>query len=134
MKKLLNIAILFIAFTVNSQVSLRWPVGPMQTVASQTITTLTTTMTPLTCSNTVVYAAITVDTSLVLRATINSGIKAGAILYVKVKNNTDAAVHAVTGSTGITMVSYALTSAKNHVFTFFYDGTNYINTGVIKID
>lgn len=133
MKKLLAIALFSVlAFTSNAQ-TYKWPNGAM-TATAFTITTLTTTMTPLSIVNNATYSFLTVDTSLVLRATINSSIKAGAILYVKIKNNTDAATHAVTGSTGITMVSYTLTSAKNHVFTFFYDGTNFINTGVIKID
>jgi hypothetical protein len=136
MKKIIALIAICLAFTVesNAQASVRWPAGSMQSVTAFTNTTKTTTMTPLTCSNTAVYAAITVDTSLVLRATINSGVKSGAILYVKVVNGATAATRVVTGSTGITMASYTMTSAKSHLFTFVYDGTNYLNTGVIKID
>lgn len=135
MKKILSLVALFVVLSFsNTSAQVNWPYGAMQTVTAFTNTSLTTTMTPLTCSNTAVYASISVDTSLVLRATVNSSIKKGALLYVKVINNTDAAAHAVTGSTGITMASYTLTSAKSHLFTFVYDGTNYLNTGVIKID
>jgi hypothetical protein len=134
MKKLLFALCLFVAVSVNAQTYYKWPSGAMQTVTAFTNTTKTTTMTPLSIVNNVAYASITVDTSLVLRATVNSSIKAGAMLYVKVINGGTAATRVITGSTGITMVSYSMTSAKSHVLSFFYDGTNYINTGVIKID
>lgn len=138
MKKVFSIIAIALCFVlsndVKAQASVRWPNGAMQSITAFTNTTKTTTMTPLTCSNTAVYSIITVDTSLVLRATINSGVKAGALLYVKVINGATAATRVITGSTGVTMVSYTMTSAKSHVLSFIYDGTNYINTGVIKID
>ncbi len=135
MKKIVTLIALFVALvSFDSKAQISWPNGAMQSVTAFTNTTKTTTMTPLTCSNTAVYAVITVDTSLVLRATINAGVKKGALLYVKVINGATAATRVITGSTGITMASYTMTSAKSHVLSFFYDGTNYINTGVIKID
>jgi hypothetical protein len=135
MKKIMSLVVLFVVLSFNNASSqINWPSGAMQTITAFTNTTKTTTMTPLTCSNTAVYASITVDTSLVLRATINSNIKKGALLYVTVINGATAATRVITGSTGITMVSYTMTSAKSHVLSFFYDGTNYINTGVIKIN
>ena len=134
MKKILSLVALFVVLSFSNASAQNWPFGSMQSITAFTNTTKTTTMTPLTCSNTAVYAIVTVDTSLVLRATVNSSIKKGAVLYVKVINGATAATRVITGSTGITMVSYTLTSAKSHVLSFFYDGTNYINTGVIKID
>lgn len=131
MKKLIAILAILISFGVQAQT---WPYASMTSIAAATVTTKTTTITPLSVSNIATYAILTVDTSLVLRATINSQIKAGALLYVKVINGATAATRVITGSTGITMVSYTMTSAKSHVLSFMYDGTNFVNTGVIKID
>lgn len=129
MKKLITLIALLFCFVGKAQT---WPFGSMTSVAAATITTKTTTMTPMSISNIATYAIFTVDTSLVLRATINSQIKAGALLYVSVINGATAATRVITGSTGITMASYTMTSAKSHLLTFIYDGTNFVNTGVIK--
>lgn len=131
MKKIISLIAILTAFACNAQT---WPSGAMTAVSAATITTKTTTMTPLSVINIATYAQLTVDTSLVLRATINAQIKAGALLYITVINGGTAATRVVTGSTGIIMASYTMTSAKSHLFTFIYDGTNYLNTGVIKIN
>lgn len=132
MKKLLSIVcLLMLSFAINAQSTVKWPAGAMST-ASSTLATKVTTITPISIVNNAQYASFTTDTSIVLRATVNSTIKAGAILYVNVTNGATAASRTITGSTGITMVSYTMTSAKNHLLTFVYDGSNFVNTGVIK--
>lgn len=133
MKKLLSILFLVALFSVNAQTTVKWPSGSM-TASSTTLATKVTTITPIAVVNTAQYATFTTDTSIVLRASVNSTIRAGAILYVTVTNGATAASRTVTGSTGITMASYTMTSAKSHLLTFVYDGSNYINTGVIKIN
>lgn len=134
MKKLLSILFfVIIGFAVNAQTTVKWPSGSM-TASSTTLATKVTTITPIAVVNTAQYATFTTDTSIVLRASVNSTIRAGALLYVTVVNGATAASRVITGSTGITMVSYTMTSAKTHVLSFVYDGSNYINTGVIKIN
>jgi hypothetical protein len=132
------IAILFLcALTclgMNAQTTIKWPNASMTSVASATLATKVTTMTPISVVNNATYVQLTTDTSLVLRASVNSTIRAGALLYVTVTNGATAASRVITGSTGITMASYTMTSAKAHLLTFVYDGTNFLNTGVIKIN
>lgn len=135
MKKLIAILsiCLFTALNVKSQSVLSWPQGTM-TVASVTATTKVPTYS-VTPTNLCYMINITVDTSLVLKLypTTNK-LKAGAILYVNVTNGATGATRTITGSTACTMASYTMTSAKTHFLTFVYDGTNYINTGVIKVN
>lgn len=135
MKKFLAIAVfslaLFAAPVISKAQTTKWPFGAAS-VSSYTATTLVPSysFTPL---NTLHVFNITVDTSLVINFT-NVKVQAGSIVHVKVTNNTDAAVHTVTGNTKCTMKSFTLTSAKTHMFTFVYDGTNYINTGGLLIN
>lgn len=133
MKKLLTILAISLAFCVSAQTTIKWPAGAWTAVTTSSVTK-TTTITPISIVNNNQYNIFTVDTSLVLRLTVNSSVKAGALLYIKVVAGATGATWAVTGSTGVTMASYNLTSAKTHLFSFIYDGTNYLNTGVIKIN
>lgn len=135
MKKLFSlIAVLLFLLTPTQIDAQTWPYAPMTSIAAATVTTKVTTITPISVTNIATYAIFTVDTSLVLRATINSGVKAGALLYIKVINGGTGATRTVTGSTGVTMVSTSLTSAKSHLFTFMYDGTNYINLAMVLLN
>lgn len=135
MKKIISLIVLIVGLSLTSkaQTTVKWPSGSM-TASSTTLATKVTTITPIAVVNTAQYATFTTDTSIVLRASVNSTIRAGALLYVTVVNGATAASRVITGSTGITMVSYTMTSAKTHVLSFVYDGSNYINTGVIKIN
>lgn len=119
--------------TSNAQVAPRWPFGNMS-VASVTATTKVPAYSVVP-TNTEYLLNVTVDTSLVITfvpATYN--VKAGAIAYVNVTNGTTGATRTITGSTKCTMATYTMTSAKTHMLTFIYDGTNFINTGVIKVN
>lgn len=135
MKKFLAIAVFSLAIFAAPMISkaqvTAWPFGAA-TVASYTATTLVPSysFTPL---NTVHIFNISVDTSLVINFT-NVKVKAGAIVFIKVTNNTDAAAHAVTGNTKCVMQSFTLTSAKKHMLGFVYDGTNYVNFSKFLVD
>jgi hypothetical protein len=126
-KTLAFIAILAFSAESNAQAVVGWPTGTMS-IASVTATTKVTgyTITPIQVAYDI---NVTVDTSLAITlAPTTYKMKAGAIVYVKVTNNATAATHVVTCASGCTMKSFTLTSAKVHLFTFVYDGTNYLNT------
>lgn len=136
MKKLFSIlAIAFCLVLSNNakaQATVSWPAGAMTTTAK----TLTTKTTPITLAQTNVCQLFTLthDTSVVITFNVDSKVKAGAIAYFKVVNGATGATRTITGGTKCTMASYTMTSAKSHMLTFVYDGTNFINTDVIKIN
>lgn len=137
MKKLFSIlAIAFCLVLSNeakSQAVVSWPAGAM-TVASATATTKVPAYS-CTPTNTSYMLNLTVDTSLVLTFVPSTkNVKAGALAFVKVINGATAATRTITGGTKCTMASYTMTSAKSHMLTFVYDGTNFINTDVIKVN
>jgi hypothetical protein len=129
---ILAIAFTFLATESKAQAIASWPNGSM-TVVSATATTKVPAYT-IVPTNLCYELNLTVDTSAVFTITNTYKVKAGAILYVKVTNGATAATRTITGSTGCTMASYTMTSAKIHLLTFVYDGTNFLNTGVIKIN
>ena len=135
MKKILAIGVFVLSalFATESkaQAVLSWPNGTM-TVESATATTKVPSYS-ITPTNTAYHINVTVDTSLVINFT-NIKVKAGALVYVKVINGATAATRTVTGNTKCTMKSFTMTSAKSHLFTFVYDGTNFINTGGLLIN
>lgn len=133
MKKLIALLAfsLFTSINASAQAVVSWPTGTMS-VVSVTATTKTPSYS-ITPNNTAYLINITVDTSLVINFT-SLKIKAGALVYVNVTNGATAATRTITGSTKCTMASYTMTSAKTHMLAFVYDGTNYINTGVIKVN
>lgn len=134
MKKLLTLIAIVSGFAFNNvkaQAIVGWPQGQMS-VASVTATTKVPSYS-ITPTNLAYHINITVDTSLVINFT-NIKVKAGALVYVKVINGATAAARTVTGNSACTMKSFSMTSAKSHLFTFVYDGTNFINTGGLLIN
>ena len=136
MKKLFGfIAIAFCLILSNNakaQAVVSWPTGTM-TVASATATTKVPSYT-ITPTNTAYWLNVTVDTSLVINFNTTKNLKAGAIIYVNVTNGATAATRTITGNTKCTMVSFTMTSAKSHLLTFIYDGTNFINEGAQRVN
>lgn len=133
MKKLIALIAITLCFTVKAQTSPSWPSGAM-TVASATATTKVPAYS-VTPTNLAYYINITVDTSLVITAlpAVNK-LKAGSLLYVKVINGATAATRTITGGTNVTMASFTMTSAKQHLLTFVYDGTNYVNVSKFLVN
>lgn len=135
MKKFIAIAIFSLAFIATPLISkaqvVAWPSGAMS-VASVTATTKVPAYS-ITPTNLAYHINITVDTSLVI-SFANVKVKAGALVYVKVTNGATAATRTVTGNTKCTMKAFTMTSAKSHMFTFVYDGTNFINTGGLLVN
>lgn len=135
MKKLIAIMALCLtaSLNVNAQATSSWPFGLM-TVASATPTTKTPAYS-ITPTQVAYFINLTVDTSLVITfVPATYKVKAGALVYVNVTNGATLATRTITGSTKCTMASYTMTSAKTHLLAFVYDGTNFINTGVIKVN
>lgn len=136
MKKLFSFfAIAFclvLSNNVKAQAVVSWPTGTM-TVASATATTKVPAYT-ITPTQTAYWLNLTVDTSLVITFSAVKNVKAGALVYVNVTNGATAATRTITGSTKCTMASYTMTSSKTHLLEFVYDGTNFINTSVIKVN
>jgi len=137
MKKIIAIFAIAACFVlgteVKAQATVSWPSGAM-TVASATATTKVPAYS-ITPSNVSYMLNLTVDTSLVITfVPATYKIKAGAIAYVKVTNGATAATRTITGGTKCTMASYTMTSNKQHMLVFVYDGTNFINTDVIKVN
>lgn len=135
MKKIIAIGALLLcmvcATETKAQAVASWPTGTMS-VASVTATTKVPSYS-ITPTNTAYHINITVDTSLVINFT-NVKVKAGALVYVKVINGATAATRTITGNTKCTMQSFTMTSAKSHMLTFVYDGTNFINTSKFLIN
>lgn len=131
MKKLIALFAITLCFTVKAQVA--WPSGAM-TVASATATTKVPAYS-VTPTNLAYYINITVDTSLVITALpAVYKLKAGSLLYVKVINGATGATRTITGGTNVTMASFTMTSAKQHLLTFVYDGTNYVNVSKFLVN
>ena len=124
MKNILLIATLCLGLFSNIKAQPSWPSGAMS-VANATATTLVPAYSVVP-TNLSYMLNLTVDTGLVVTFVNTYKVKAGALAYVKVTNNTDAATHTVSAGTNCKMASFALTSAKIHLLTYVYDGTDFI--------
>jgi hypothetical protein len=130
---LLAICLAFVCNDVKAQSVIQYPNGPA-TITTVTLTTKVPAATLSVTNRCHIHNLTTHDTSLVITFSVARGIIKGSVVYVKIKNSATAATRTITGSTGCTMASYTMTSNKTHLLTFVYDGTNYLNTDVIKID
>jgi hypothetical protein len=130
MKKLLLIAVLFSALSVNAQI-VKYPFGAADfstlTVDNDTLyATVNNSVTYLTLSDTLVG-------NTVMYATISSRVKAGDILYVRSLNGLTA--RTITWkSTYFKAANTTTTASKTKVYSFVYDGSVFVMVGTQQID
>jgi len=132
MKKIFLIAIVLIATNkVNAQANLQYP------FSAATFATLTvnndTLYAPI--SNRLTYLTLsdTLVGNTVMYATISTGLKAGAELFIRSLNSATART-IQWKSTYFTAATVTTTASKTKVFRFIYDGSKFIYQGVTQID
>lgn len=108
----------------DAQKTLKFPQGAISTFVlapTQSADTITSVV------NNVTYAYMT-DTlagSFSIKVTTGTGLKAGAVLYVKTTSG--AIARTVTFSTGFTSPTLSGTANKSKLSTFVFDGTNFLH-------
>lgn len=131
MKKLIFAIALFVSINTVKAQTLQYPFGAASfsslTVDNDTLyAVVNNRLTYLTLSDTLVG-------NTVMYATINSGVKAGAELFIRSLNSATART-IQWKSTYFTAATVTTTASKTKVFRFIYDGSKFIYQGVTQLD